>query len=195
MGPGTRSGWSSAPRRARRSATDFRWCSCCAPRTRPRRSGTWGRTFPQPPAGRCPHAADWGPDLAAEALRRLAAAPERPAGEALLDQRNLAGIGNVYANELCFLAGVTPWTAFGELPAPERLVALAHRLLFANRLRPGHPTTGELRPDRAHWVYGRAGRPCRRCGSTIRTASQGVAPQQRVAYWCPRCQPGPSPDG
>ncbi|GAA1068855.1 Fpg/Nei family DNA glycosylase [Kitasatospora nipponensis] len=135
---------------------------------------------------------DWDPD---EALRRLALAPARPTGEALLDQRNLAGIGNVYANELCFMAAVTPWTPVGELPAPQRLLALAQRLLHANRLRPGHVTTGETRPDRSHWVYGRAGLPCRRCGSTVRTATQGLAPQQRVAFWCPRCQSGPAPQG
>jgi endonuclease-8 len=133
---------------------------------------------------------DWSVE---EALRRLNAAPDRPTGAALLDQRNLAGIGNVYAVELCFMAGVTPWTPFGELPAPERVLMKAQRLLFANRMRPGHPTTGELRPDRSHWVYGRAGQPCRRCGTAIRSASQGVAPHQRVAYWCPSCQRGPGP--
>lgn len=138
---------------------------------------------------------DWPAGGAEEALRRLAAAPGRPTGEALLDQRNLAGIGNVYANELCFLAGVTPWTPFGELPAPERLVALAHRLLRANRLRPGHPTTGETRPDRSHWVYRRTGRPCRRCGTPVRGATQGTAPNERVAFWCPVCQRGPVPPG
>ncbi|MGF1431260.1 DNA-formamidopyrimidine glycosylase family protein [Kitasatospora sp. LaBMicrA B282] len=134
---------------------------------------------------------DWGPEQVAEAVRRLAAAPGRPVGEALLDQRNLAGIGNVYAAELCFLLGLTPWTPFGEVPAPDRLVQLAHRLLHANRLRPGRTTTGEPRPDRSLWVHGRAGRPCRRCGTPIRTARHGVAPEQRVAFWCPRCQRGP----
>ncbi|WP_037604164.1 DNA-formamidopyrimidine glycosylase family protein [Streptacidiphilus rugosus] len=137
----------------------------------------------------------WDDALAAEAVRRLLAAPARPVGEALLDQRNLAGIGNVYANELSFMAGVTPWAPVAELAAPHKVVALAHRLLLANRMRSGHPTTGQLRPDLAHWVYGRAGRPCRRCGARIRTASQGVPPQQRVAYWCPRCQRGVGPDG
>ncbi|GAB2742440.1 Fpg/Nei family DNA glycosylase [Kitasatospora kifunensis] len=141
-------------------------------------------------------APDWAAAGGAQAaVRRLSAAPERPTGEALLDQRNLAGIGNVYANELCFLAGVTPWTPFGELPAPERLVALAHRLLWANRLRPGHPTTGQARLDRSHWVYRRAGRPCHRCGTTVRIATQGAAPNERVAFWCPSCQRGPVPPG
>src|ERR671931_580856 len=95
---------------------------------------------------------DWDP---AEALRRLLADPERPLGEALLDQRNLAGIGNVYVAELCFLRGVTPWTPFGEVAAPEKLVALARRLLEANKPRPGHVTGGDPRRGRTNWVYGR----------------------------------------
>ncbi|MFI9271016.1 DNA-formamidopyrimidine glycosylase family protein [Kitasatospora sp. NPDC052896] len=142
-----------------------------------------------------------GPDLLgpdwdqAEALRRLAADPGRPVAEALLDQRNLAGIGNVYANELCFLGGVTPWSAVGELPGQERVLALARRLLRLGCERPGHITTGESRPDRRHWVYGRAGRPCLRCGTVIRTADHGEPAHRRVAYWCPHCQRGPSPTG
>lgn len=127
---------------------------------------------------------DWDP---AEAVRRLTADPARPIAEALLDQRNLAGIGNVYANELCFLTTVTPWTPIGEVRSPERLVALAHRLLTVNRLRPGMVTTGESRPDRRHWVYDRARRPCLRCGTPVR-----VAQLDRVTYWCPTCQRGPS---
>ncbi|UGY93971.1 DNA-formamidopyrimidine glycosylase family protein [Streptomyces gobiensis] len=116
---------------------------------------------------------DWGPE---EALRRLLAEPARAVGEALLDQRNLAGIGNIYGSELCFLARVPPWTPIGEIPGPGRLVALAHRLLLANRDR---------RRSRL-WVYGREHRPCLRCGSRIRTAELGGRP----AYWCPTCQPG-----
>jgi endonuclease VIII len=131
---------------------------------------------------------DWDAD---EALRRLALNPQRPVGQALLDQRNLAGIGNVYANELCFLAAVTPWAPMGEVARPERIVGLAHRLLVLNRLRPGHITTGNARADLRHWVYDRARQPCRRCGTRIRTAQHGEAPEERVAYWCPRCQNGP----
>jgi endonuclease-8 len=142
-----------------------------------------------------------GPDLlgpdwdAPAALARLAADPGRPVGEALLDQRNLAGIGNVYVAELCFLRGVTPWTPFGAVPAPERLVALAGRLLSANKARPGHVTTGDTRRGRTHWVYGREHQPCLRCGTPVRSARHGAnGPQQdRVAYWCPRCQRGPVP--
>jgi endonuclease-8 len=133
--------------------------------------------------------ADWDPQ---EALRRLLAEPQRPIGEALLDQRNLAGIGNVYANELCFLAGVTPWAPVGAVAGPgwERTVGLAHRLLTLNKARVGHVTTGDPRPDRRHWVYERARQPCRRCGSRILAGEHGTPPRQRVAYWCPRCQQG-----
>ncbi|GAA1165079.1 endonuclease-8 [Kitasatospora gansuensis] len=138
-----------------------------------------------------------GPDLlgpdwdAAEAARRLAADPERPLGAALLDQRNLAGIGNIYANELCFLAGLTPWAPVADaLPVLERLAARAHQLLDANKERPGHPTTPDPRPGRQNWVYGRARRPCLRCGTTVRTAQHD---RDRPAYWCPHCQRGPTP--
>ncbi|MFC5663768.1 DNA-formamidopyrimidine glycosylase family protein [Kitasatospora misakiensis] len=135
---------------------------------------------------------DWDP---AEAVRRLLAHPARPLAEALLDQRNLAGIGNVYANELCYLAGVTPWTPVGELASPDRLVTRAHQLLDANRLRSGHITTGDTRRGHQHWVYDRAGRPCPRCGTLVLTAHHGTPPQDRPAYWCPYCQRGPAPAG
>ncbi|MEU9121613.1 DNA-formamidopyrimidine glycosylase family protein [Streptomyces sp. NPDC048506] len=146
---------------------------------------------------------DWDPE---EALRRLLAAPERPLGEALLDQRNLAGIGNVYKSELCFLLRAAPWLPVGELPDPERVPTLAKRLLEANKHRPARTTTpwgdrprpmgagGGARPDRRLWVYGRAGRPCLRCGTAVRTADQDPAAAERVTYWCPACQPGgPAP--
>ncbi|MEY9839927.1 DNA-formamidopyrimidine glycosylase family protein [Streptacidiphilus sp. EB103A] len=132
-----------------------------------------------------------GPDWDADrALQRLSADPGRPLALALLDQRNLAGIGNVYANELCFLAGAGPWTPFGEVARPDRVVALAHRLLGLNRLRSGHITTGDARADRRHWVYRRAGQPCRRCGTRIARSTIGAPPQDRIVFWCPRCQPG-----
>ncbi|MBS2966161.1 Fpg/Nei family DNA glycosylase [Actinocrinis puniceicyclus] len=140
-----------------------------------------------------------GPDLlgpdwdAAEAVRRLLAAPRRAVGEALLDQRNLAGIGNVYKSELCFLRGVTPWTPVAEVAELPRMVVLAQRLLDANKARHGHVTTGDMRRGRMHWVYGRAHDPCLRCGTLIRVADQGTAGEERVTYWCPSCQKGPGP--
>ncbi|MFD3942862.1 Fpg/Nei family DNA glycosylase [Streptomyces sp. NPDC058579] len=137
---------------------------------------------------------DWDP---AEAVRRLTADPDRPLGEALLDQRNLAGIGNVYKSELAFLAAVTPWLPVGELPpgVPERLVATAHRLLEANKDRPDRRTTTTRHPAHHLYVYGREHRPCLRCGTTVRRAGPTAhrsAPDDRVSYWCPGCQKGPA---
>ncbi|MCP2338858.1 Fpg/Nei family DNA glycosylase [Actinomadura rupiterrae] len=136
-----------------------------------------------------------GPDLlgpdwdAAEAVRRLAADPDREIGVALLDQTRLAGIGNVYKSEILFLRGVHPWTRVGDVTDLDGMVVLAKRLLEANKLRHGHVTTGDLRPGRRNWVYGRAGRPCLRCGTRIRRADQDSAVGERVTFWCPRCQP------
>ncbi|MFF1488356.1 Fpg/Nei family DNA glycosylase [Streptomyces sp. NPDC058319] len=133
---------------------------------------------------------DWDPELA---LSHLLADPARPLGEALLDQRNLAGIGNVYKSELCFLLGVTPWLPVGALPADRaaKLPALARRLLEANRERVVRQTTGLRGQDL--FVYGRAPRPCLRCGTSVRVADQGDGSQERPTYWCPSCQAGPAP--
>ncbi|WP_345962230.1 DNA-formamidopyrimidine glycosylase family protein [Streptomyces sp. BRB040] len=133
---------------------------------------------------------DWDP---ARALDNLRADPARPLGEALLDQRNLAGIGNVYKCELCFLLGITPWLPVGELPADRaaQLPSLARRLLEANRERPVRRTTGVRGPDL--FVYGRAPRPCLRCGTSVRVADQGDGSRDRPTYWCPTCQSGPAP--
>ncbi|OKI08138.1 DNA glycosylase [Streptomyces sp. CB02923] len=133
---------------------------------------------------------DWDP---AEALRRLLADPARPLGEALLDQRNLAGIGNVFKCELCFLLRASPWLPIGRLPTPERATTLAKKLLEANKDRLARVTTPSARPDRRQWVYGRAGRPCFRCGTPVRTGEQGPPTQERVTYWCPTCQPDGTP--
>ena len=136
-----------------------------------------------------------GPDLlgpgwdADEAVRRLRAAPGRPAGEALLDQRNLAGVGNVYKCEVLFLRGINPWRPVADIADPAALVELAQRLLDANKNRIGHITTGVSRRGEEHWVYGRGGRPCRRCGTRIKTAARGGDPAERVTFWCPHCQP------
>ncbi|MET9901373.1 DNA-formamidopyrimidine glycosylase family protein [Streptomyces sp. NPDC006446] len=140
-----------------------------------------------------------GPDLlgpdwdAGKALANLLRDPDRPLGEALLDQRNLAGIGNVYKSELCFLLGVTPWLPVGTLPTDlaVQLPVLAKKLLEFNRDRPARVTTG--RREQNLFVYGRAPRPCLRCGTRIRSANQGDGSRERPTYWCPRCQAGPTP--
>jgi endonuclease-8 len=135
-----------------------------------------------------------GPDLLgsfdeAEAIARLGAQPSVPVFVALLDQRNLAGIGNVYANELCFLRGMLPTRPIGEDPDVAATVTLAKRLLVANRGRVDRSTTGDLRSGRNAWVYGRAGKPCLRCGTRIRRGKLGAtALTERDTYWCPRCQ-------
>jgi formamidopyrimidine-DNA glycosylase len=127
---------------------------------------------------------------ATDALRRLTADPQRPIGELLLDQRVIAGPGNVWKSELCFLRGIDPWTPVGRVSRPERLVALVKQLFEANRTTGSQITTGDTRPGRTHWVYGRGGRPCLRCGTPIRVR-QPREPE-RVTYWCPACQPAQS---
>lgn len=129
---------------------------------------------------------DWDPD---EAVRRLRADPARPIGDALLDQRALAGVGNLYKAEALFLRGVDPWCPAGRVDDLDALVALVHRLMKANAERVDQVTTGVRRRGERTWVYGRAGRPCRRCGALVRRRDQGAAPFERVTYWCPVCQP------
>jgi endonuclease VIII len=128
---------------------------------------------------------DWDRD---EAVRRLSAEPDRPVGEALLDQRNLAGLGTIYMTETLFLRGVDPSRPVGSVKDLHALAGLGHRLLDANKTRAGHVTTGDTRPGRESWVYGRAGRPCRRCGTLIKRGEQGPPGQERVRFWCPNCQ-------
>ncbi len=135
-----------------------------------------------------------GPDLlgpgwdAAEAARRVEAHPETPIAVALLDQRNLAGVGNVYANEICFVRGMLPTRPVGEADVPAA-VDLARRMLVANRERTVRVTTGDTRRGRNTWVYGREGRPCLRCGTLIRRSQLGRTElEERVTYFCPVCQ-------
>jgi endonuclease-8 len=120
-----------------------------------------------------------------EAVRRLRSQPERTIAEALLDQRNLAGIGNLYKCEVLFLRGVHPLTPVGRVPDLPAMVELAHRLMRANRGRWTQATTGSLRRGEESYVYGRAGAPCRRCGTPIAHDTVG----ERVTFWCPVCQP------
>jgi endonuclease VIII len=136
---------------------------------------------------------DWDLD---EAVRRVAGDPARPLAAALLDQRLMAGLGNLWANELCFLRGYSPWTPVGEVDV-KATVTLAARALRHSALVPGayQVTTGRNRRGEDHWVAGRAGQPCRRCGTTILVTPEVPGdPDRRRTWWCPRCQPGPGPD-
>jgi endonuclease-8 len=127
---------------------------------------------------------DWDP---AEAVRRIARYPDLAIAEALLDQRNLAGIGNLYKSELLYLRGVWPWTPVRDVPDPTGMVTLGQQLLSANKGRWTQSTTGSLHKGQTTYVYGRRAMPCRRCGTLIQRADQA----DRVTYWCPACQPQP----
>ncbi|SDD52280.1 Fpg/Nei family DNA glycosylase [Auraticoccus monumenti] len=136
-----------------------------------------------------------GPDLldpgfdAAEAVRRILHHPGRTIGEALLDQRNLAGIGTLYRAETLFLSGLHPRRPVSEVPDVAAVVERARRLLEANKLRPDQVTTGLRRRGEEHWVFERPGKPCRRCGTLVVSEEFGTAGQERRSYHCPRCQP------
>jgi endonuclease-8 len=146
-----------------------------------------------------------GPDLVApefdlpEAVRRLRdpARADTAIGEAVLDQRALAGIGNVFKSEVLFMERVDPFATVGILDEPtiERIVATARELLKDNarsEAAAGRTTTVDLKtgaklaPSRL-WVYDRAGRPCHRCGTLIQAGPQGTE-LPRTTYWCPSCQ-------
>lgn len=146
-----------------------------------------------------------GPDLlsdgfdAAEALRRLRSRPDRAIAEALLDQRTIAGIGNIYKSEVLFLSRIHPETTVERLTDRDlaRILATARTLLQVNVTHPrgGITTYRGFRRSRTAgqsdrtYAYGRAGKPCRRCGTPIVVRAAGV--DARLTYWCAVCQPAP----
>jgi endonuclease-8 len=151
-----------------------------------------------------PALAGLGPDLSAPAfdgdaaVRRLRdpSRARRSIAEGLLDQRALAGIGNVYKSEILWIERVSPFLAIADVPdeALARLVAAARRLLLANAAAVHGPERTTTHGDRDAtgplYVYGRAGRPCRRCRTPIARVRQGTD-LPRLTFWCPVCQPGP----
>jgi endonuclease-8 len=141
---------------------------------------------------------------AAAAARRLLAHGDEELADVLLHQEVLAGVGNVFKSEVCFVTGLNPFCKIVALTAKQvdGVIAAARRLLAANVLEDSgdaivtyggrkRRTTHESDPSAGLWVYGRKGEPCRRCGEPIRRRLQG--PDARVTFWCPRCQP--MPDG
>jgi endonuclease VIII len=151
---------------------------------------------------RSPALNELGPDLlgrtfdADEAIRRLRERDGEELGNALLDQRAVAGIGNVYKSEVAFLERLDPWAPVDAFEDGELRAALrtARRLLQANVRGGARVTTGSGARGEGLWVYGRGGRPCRRCGTPIRQGRQGAL--ARLTFWCPSCQPqarGPGP--
>jgi endonuclease-8 len=140
-----------------------------------------------------------------EATSRLLTQPNAELADALLNQSVLAGVGNVFKSEICFLASLSPFRPVGTLsPAQaEEVVAIARKLLAANVLEDSgdqivtfqgrhRRTTHNADPKASLWVYGRKNEPCRRCGEPIQRCLQGTG--ARSTYWCPRCQPNPLPE-
>lgn len=148
--------------------------------------------------------ADFGPDVLGddwasggreEAIRRLAARPDRPIGPALLDQRNLSGIGNEYRAEICFICGIHPATPAGLVDLAH-VVDVSRKLMWANRLSPVRVTTGIKRAGENGYVFGRNNKRCRRCGTLIvKDVLGGVdaggdeGELERIIWVCPHCQP------
>ena len=141
-----------------------------------------------------------GPDLLAasfdedEALRRVREYHSEEIADVLLNQRVVAGIGNIYKCETLFLCGVDPFTTAGTLDDDviRRLLRTARKYLQANvrKTSGGIVTYAGFRRERGeggrHYVYARSGRPCRKCGTSIQLRAQG--PHARLTYWCPTCQ-------
>jgi endonuclease-8 len=146
-----------------------------------------------------------GPDVLAEefkeesAIVQLRNRPELELGVALLRQSVLAGLGNVFKSEVCFISQVNPFRPVGSLSGDElkRLIANARKFMKANVTDAAgdaiitytglRRTTDRADPSARLWVYRRTGEPCRRCGTPIRSHKQGL--EARTTFWCPSCQP------
>jgi endonuclease-8 len=141
---------------------------------------------------------------ATEVSSRLLKCRDEEIGDVLLHQEVMAGVGNVFKSEICFVTETSPFCKVAALDAEKiaALIAAARRLVKANVLEDSgdaivtyggrkRRTTHELDPSASLWVYGRGGEPCRRCGERIRRRIQGL--DARVTFWCGHCQP--MPDG
>lgn len=170
---------------------------------------------PWAPVGRRAAAGD--PTGRQVAIARLTVDPDCPVGEVLMDQTALAGIGTFYMAETLYQLRVSPWTPVGTGGSGTggsatggsdsvgsgavdvrtfdigRVVDTARRLLLRGVNQPIPNTTGDPRRGEGQYVHARSGRPCRRCGSTVRVATIGQPPTDRPAFYCPSCQPGPTP--
>lgn len=136
-----------------------------------------------------------GPDLCGEhppdidaIVSHLGADGDRPLAGALLDQRNVAGFGNVYAVEVPFICGVSPFQPIGSITGLDLVVRTGSALIRTNAERGPQNTTGRRLHDANHWVYGRRRQPCPWCSTSLRSARDAETPWQRVTTWCPSCQ-------
>lgn len=143
-------------------------------------------------------AGDWEESGYGTARARLLARRERPVGTALLDQKNLAGVGNEYRAEICFVCGVHPATPVAAVDI-DRVLTVTRKLMWENRNSPIRVTTGVRRAGENTYVFGRNQRPCRRCGTRIVKDFLGgvdlggdAEELERVIWWCPSCQPAPT---
>ena len=140
----------------------------------------------------------------AEVARRILACGAEQIGDVLLRQQVIAGVGNLFKSEVCYVTATNPFSTVAALDAEkiQALIATSRRLLKANVVEDSDEmfvtdlgrqrrTTHASDPGASLWVYGRQGEPCRRCGQPIRRRLQG--PDARVTFWCPQCQP--MPDG
>ncbi len=136
-----------------------------------------------------------GPDLCAaeppdvdEIVARLQHDGSVPLAGALLDQRNVAGFGNLYAIELPFIVGVSPNQPVGTVDDLRTLVAIGIAVIRTNATRGPQNTTGRRLATDDHWIYRRRGRPCPLCGTRLDGWEEGTSPWRRVSTWCPTCQ-------
>lgn len=127
------------------------------------------------------------PDIGA-IVARLESDGERPLAGALLDQRNVAGFGNVYAVEVPFICGVSPFQPVGTVEDLDLVVRAGSALIRTNAERGPQNTTGRRLHEAQHWVYGRRRRPCPWCSTLLQGATERDTPWQRVTVWCPSCQ-------
>jgi endonuclease-8 len=136
-----------------------------------------------------------GPDLCGvdvpdidEAVGRIERQPDVALAAALLDQRNVAGFGNIYAIEVPFIAGVSPNQAVGSIEGLDQIVRLGAAIIRTSAERGPQNTTGRRLNTADHWIYGRRGRPCPICATTLAGYDERESPWRRVAVWCPACQ-------
>ncbi|MGI8416180.1 MAG: DNA-formamidopyrimidine glycosylase family protein [Nakamurella sp.] len=137
-------------------------------------------------------AGEWESVGRATAVQRWANRQDDPVGEVMLDQTVVAGIGTFYMAESLFVTRISPWTQADEVDVVP-LLETARKLLLRGAQQPTPNTTGDPRRKQNAFVHARSGRPCRRCGATIRVAGVGQPPIERPAFYCPVCQPGPTP--
>ncbi len=138
-----------------------------------------------------------GPDLCDPAevpdvdviVALMAADPDAPLTGALLDQRNVAGFGNIYANDVPFITGVNPFQPVGSIVGLGALVAVGTALIRTNAERGPQNTTGRRLHTDARWVHGVGKRPCPICGSRLEYCGDQETAWRRSITWCPTCQP------